>query len=66
MAKKPQLKVSSRDRLMSRPEEPLPTPLDPQSPQARGFPVDPKPTPATGQGDPEATDPAPEDLDRSS
>jgi hypothetical protein len=57
--------VSTKDRLMSRPEEPLPTPLDPQSPAARGYPIDPKPVPANGQGDPNAVDPAPDDTDRS-
>jgi hypothetical protein len=63
--RKPSDQVSDRDRLVSRPDEPLPTPLDPASPQARGYPVDPKLVPETGQGDPDATDPAPGDIDRS-
>lgn len=57
--------ATDRDRLVSRPEGPLPTRLDPGSPQARGYPIDPKPVPATGQGDPDATDPAPDDIGRS-
>ena len=56
--------LSERDRLVSRPDEPLPTPLDPASPEARGAPKDPKPVPETGQGDPDATDPAPTDVAR--
>jgi hypothetical protein len=43
----------------------LPTPLDPAGPRAHGYPADPKPVPATGQGDPDATDPAPDDIGRS-
>ena len=35
--------LSERDRLVTRPDEPLPTPLDPASPEARGEPADPKP-----------------------
>ena len=57
--------VSERDRLVSRPADPLPTPLDPAGPKARGYPVDPKPVPETGQGDPDATDPAPGEIGRS-
>lgn len=57
--------VSDRDRLVSRPEDPLPTPLDPGSPEARGAPVDPKPVPKLGQGDPDETNPAPDDIGRS-
>ena len=33
--------------------------------KARGYPADPKPVPPTGQGDPDATDPAPGDIGRS-
>lgn len=55
-----------KDRLMSRPNaDPLPTPLPPNSPEARGYPVDPKLVPASGQGDPDAQDPAPDDFGRS-
>jgi hypothetical protein len=58
--------TSPRDRLLSRPDaEPLPTVLDPAGDRARGYPVDPKLVPATGQGDPDAKDPAPGDLGRS-
>jgi hypothetical protein len=50
---------------MSRPPEPLPTPLDPDSPEARGWPYDPKPMPERGQGDPEEKHPAPKSVGRS-
>jgi hypothetical protein len=56
--------LSDRDRLISRPDEPLPTPLDPASPEARGYPKDPKVVPPTGQGDPDGQ-PSPRDVDRS-
>jgi hypothetical protein len=55
---------ASKDPLVTRPDAPLPTPLDPASPEARGHPADPKPVPKTGQGDPDATDPAPGDIGR--
>jgi hypothetical protein len=47
---------SERDRLLTRPDkEPLPTPLDPAGPRARGYPHNPKHTPKGGQGtDPDA------------
>ena len=51
--------------LVTRPDDPLPTALDPSGPRARGYPADPKPIPKTGQGDPDATDPAPGDIGRS-
>jgi hypothetical protein len=54
-----------RDRLMARPDDPLPTPLDPQSPEARVGAKDPKPVPATGQGDPHAKNPSPRAIERS-
>jgi hypothetical protein len=57
--------ASPKDRLVSRPGDPLPTPLPPDAPEARGAPADPKLVPATGQGDPDATDPAPTDIGRS-
>jgi len=57
-------RVSDRDRLIIRPDVPLPTPLDPASPEARGYPKDPKVVPATGQGDPDGK-PSPRDVDRS-
>ena len=48
---------SSKDRLVTRPDEPLPTPEDPKGPHARGYPADPKPKPQPGQGtDPRAGD----------
>jgi hypothetical protein len=53
------------DRLMTRPDDtPLPTPLDPAGPQAKGHPADPKPTPKKGQGDPRETNPRPDDVGR--
>jgi hypothetical protein len=55
---------SPKDQLNSRPDEPLPTTLDPGSPKARNQQVDPKKVPKTGQGDPDATDPAPDDIGR--
>ena len=62
--RKPCEHSDEKDSLVSRPDEPLPTPLDPAGPQARGYPADPKPVPPGGQGDPDATDPAPDDLGR--
>ncbi|HUR55546.1 MAG TPA: hypothetical protein VMZ71_15530 [Gemmataceae bacterium] len=57
---------SPRDRLLTRPDDaPLPTKLEPASPEARGFPADPKPVPERGQGDPDERNPAPTDIDRS-
>ena len=57
---------SPRDLLMTRPDtEPLPTPMDPASPEARGYPADPKPVPKRGQGDPDETNPRPDDIGRS-
>jgi hypothetical protein len=35
-------KTSPKDRLETRPPGTLPTPLDPASPEARGWPIDPK------------------------
>jgi hypothetical protein len=53
------------DRLMTRPDDaPLPTPLDPASPEARGGAADPKPVPKRGQGDPTETNPPPDDIGR--
>ena len=55
--------VSEKDRLITRPDSaPLPTPLDPNSPEARGFPADPRPTPNDDGGLPDSSDP--DDLDR--
>ena len=54
------------DKLMARPTEtPLPTTLDPGGPKAHGYPADPKPVAKQGQGDPDATNPAPGDIGRS-
>jgi hypothetical protein len=64
--KSPPEQLPPRDWLLTRPdEEPLPTRLDPAGPEARGYPNDPKPLPARGQGDPAARNPAPSDVDRS-
>lgn len=57
-------KAAPVDRLNTRPDEPLPTPLDPQGPESRGGAKNPKKVPPTGQGDPNAKDPAPGDIDR--
>ena len=56
--RKPSDPLSSKDRLLTRPEEdPLPTPEEPRGPHARGYPADPKPEPEGGQGtDPHAGD----------
>ena len=55
-----------RDQLLTRPSaDPLPTPLDPAGPEARGVPHDPKPQPRRGQGDPKETNPPPDDIGRS-
>lgn len=54
-----------KDRLTSRPPEPLPTRFDPASPRAHGYPADPKPIPKLGQGDSQETNPSPADLGRS-
>jgi hypothetical protein len=63
---KPTDQQSTRDRLITRPDgEALPTPLDPAGPEARGFPADPKPVPKSGQGDPDETNPRPDDIGRS-
>jgi hypothetical protein len=58
--------IPPQDRLLTRPDEaPLPTPLPPDGPQARGYPADPKPVPVSGQGDPDETNPPPADIGRS-
>jgi hypothetical protein len=58
--------VSPIDRLVTRPDpDPLPTQLDPAGPQAKGAPADPKPMPRLGQGDPDETNPRPDDIGRS-
>jgi len=50
----PAEQLSDKDRLVTRPPDPLPTPLDPQ---VHSKPPDPKPKPETGQGeDPHAGD----------
>lgn len=57
---------SPRDLLTARPDDaPLPTPLDPAGPEARGGSADPKPVPKRGQGDPDETSPKPDDIGRS-
>jgi hypothetical protein len=48
---------NDKDRLVSRPGDPLPTVEEPRGPHARGYPADPKPEPEGGQGtDPHAGD----------
>jgi hypothetical protein len=63
--RQPTDELSPRDRLVTRPADPLPTQLEPDSPEARGYPADPKPVPKRGQGDPDETNPAPDDIGRS-
>ena len=53
--RKPEEQLSERDRLITRPDEPLPTPLEPDSPEARGAPADPKPDRRRSQGQPAGT-----------
>jgi hypothetical protein len=58
--------LSPRDALITRPDDtPLPTRLEPAGPEARGYPADPKPVPKRGQGDPDETNPRPDDIGRS-
>jgi hypothetical protein len=45
--------VAERDRLLTRPEGELPTPLDPAAPESRGLPADPKPGPPCSPGLPD-------------
>jgi len=64
--KGPPEQLPARDWLLTRPdEEPLPTTLEPDGPEARGYPADPKPVPRRGQGDPRETNPPPDDIGRS-
>ncbi|HVL12210.1 MAG TPA: hypothetical protein VM529_06580 [Gemmata sp.] len=61
----PTAELPTRDRLITRPDgEPLPTALDPAGPESRGAPADPKPAPERGQGDPDETNPRPDDIGR--
>jgi hypothetical protein len=60
-ARNPMDQLSERDRLITRPAEPLPTPLDPDSPAARNAQVDPRHRPKEGQG----TDPRAAEIDYS-
>jgi len=48
----PTPQATEHDRLITRPNKPLPTPLDPAGPEARGEPADPKPDPRKSQGGP--------------
>jgi hypothetical protein len=57
--------TAEADRLVTRPEGGLPTRLDPAGPEARGYPADPKPEPKIGQGDPDETNPPPDNIGRS-
>ncbi|HLJ92527.1 MAG TPA: hypothetical protein VKU02_04965 [Gemmataceae bacterium] len=43
--------LTEKDRLVSRPDEPLPTVEDPAGAHAKGAPADPKPKPRSGQAD---------------
>ena len=43
--------LTDRDRLVTRPADPLPTAEDPRGPKARGYPADPKPAREAGRGD---------------
>jgi hypothetical protein len=45
--------VAERDRLLTRPEGELPTPLDPAAPESRGLPADPKLGPPRSPGLPD-------------
>jgi len=57
--------VTDRDRLITRPDDaPLPAPLDPAGPRARGYPADPKPGPQNSPGNPSGGSDS-EDLGRS-
>lgn len=58
MTRNPGEQLPEKDRLITRPDtDPLPTPLDPAGPAARGYPADPKPEPRGGQrSDPHAGD----------
>ncbi len=47
--------LSERDRLVTRPDEPLPTP---QAPAGPGNPADPRPGPGSSPGDPVRPHPA--------
>jgi len=55
--------LSERDKLITRPDGDLPTPLDPASPEARGYPKDPKVEIPIGQGYPHVIDPDPDERD---
>jgi hypothetical protein len=50
--------------LVTRPDGALPTALDPAGPRARGCPADSESVPKTGPGEPDATDPAPDNIGR--
>jgi hypothetical protein len=60
---KPKPKVALIDQLMSRPEGSLP-PMIGVGDHERGGPADPKPKPVKGQGDPDETNPPPDDIGR--
>lgn len=53
---------SAKDELVSRPDQPLPSVLEPDSPEARGYPADPKGGNERSAGHPSARDS--EDLGR--
>src|SRR5262245_27846656 len=51
-----QAQPAQHDQLITQPDKPLPTTLDPASPEARGYPSDPKPGPGNPSTGPEARD----------
>ena len=48
-------KLSDKDKLVVRPDEPLPTVQDPKGRESRGYPADPRPDPEQSQGQPDTT-----------
>jgi len=60
----PTPQATEHDRLITRPNVPLPTPLDPAGPVARGEPPDPKPDPRKSQGGEAGERDAAQDLER--
>ena len=44
--------LTSKDQLVTRPDDPLPTPEEPRGPHARGYPADPRPDPETKEREP--------------
>jgi hypothetical protein len=62
---KPTDQLPKKDLLITRPDpEPLPTRLEPDSPEARGAPADPKPVPMRRQNDTDEKNSSPAADDR--